>query len=44
MDVVVREHGSTVCHPGEANANFRKDSMNEHDLDQGYHEKGCVCR
>jgi len=39
----VQVHGGTACHPGEANANFRKADVYERDLDAGYHEKGaCV--
>ena len=40
MERVVQNHGETVCHPGEANANFRKDDIYDRDLDAGYHEKG----
>ncbi|WP_306059970.1 hypothetical protein [Natronococcus wangiae] len=40
MERVVHEHGETACHPGEANANFRKDDVYERDLDAGYHPKG----
>lgn len=40
MERVVQERGRTVCHPGEANANFRKDEVYERDLDAGYHQKG----
>ena len=40
MEKVVQERGSTACHPGEANANFRKDGVYNRDLDAGYHEKG----
>jgi len=43
MEAVVQDGGGTVCHPGEANANFMKDDVYERDLDAGYHEKGaCV--
>lgn len=43
MERVVHEYGGTVCHPGEANANFRKVDVYERDLDASYHEKGaCV--
>lgn len=43
MEVVCQERGATVCHPGEANANFMKDDVYERDLDSGYHPKGeCV--
>lgn len=43
MEKVVHQHGGTACHPGEANANFRKRDVYDHDLDSGYHEKGaCV--
>lgn len=43
MECVVDEMGGTSCHPGEANANFKKHSVYERDLDDGYHEKGaCV--
>jgi hypothetical protein len=40
MEAVVQERGGTVCHPGEANANFMKDGVYTRDLDAGYHEKG----
>nr|WP_254921657.1 hypothetical protein [Halorubrum sp. Ea1] len=40
MEKVVQKRGSTACHPGEANANFRKDGVYNRDLDAGYHEKG----
>lgn len=43
MEKVVHQHGGTACHPGEANANFRKEDIYDHDLNSGYHEKGaCV--
>jgi len=43
MESVVQTHGGTACHPGEANANFRKEDVYDRDLDDGYHEKGaCV--
>jgi hypothetical protein len=42
MEKIVQKRGSTACHPGEANANFRKDGVYNRDLDAGYHEKG-VC-
>ena len=43
MEVAVQQHGGTACHPGESNANFRKDAVYERDLHDGYHEKGgCV--
>lgn len=43
MEHVVQQHNGTACHPGEANANFRKASVYERDLNDGYHEKGaCV--
>jgi hypothetical protein len=40
MEKIVQERGSTACHPGEANANFRKDGVYNRDLDAGYHPKG----
>jgi len=40
MERVVQERGGTACHPGEANANFRKDGVYSRDLDAGYHPKG----
>jgi RAMP superfamily. len=40
MEAVVQDRGGTACHPGEANANFRKDGVYSRDLDNGYHEKG----
>ena len=43
MERVVHEYGSTACHPGEANANFRKEDVYARDLEAGYHAKGsCV--
>lgn len=40
MEAVVQEMGGEVCHPGEANANFRKEDVYERDLSSGYHPKG----
>jgi hypothetical protein len=40
MEAVLQQHGTTACHPGEANANFKKKGVYERDLDAGYHEKG----
>lgn len=40
MEKAVQRHGGTACHPGEANANFRKDGVYSRDLDAGYHPKG----
>jgi CRISPR/Cas system CSM-associated protein Csm3 (group 7 of RAMP superfamily) len=40
MEKVVQERGSTACHPGEPNANFRKEDVYARDLDTGYHPKG----
>ncbi|NGM71415.1 hypothetical protein G6M89_20870 [Natronolimnobius sp. AArcel1] len=40
MERVVRDYGATACHPGEANANFRKANVYDRDLEAGYHEKG----
>ncbi|MFC5973403.1 hypothetical protein ACFPYI_18900 [Halomarina salina] len=40
MEKAVHERDGTVCHPGEANANFRKDGVYNRDLDAGYHPKG----
>ncbi|GAA1334615.1 hypothetical protein GCM10009647_076330 [Streptomyces sanglieri] len=40
MERVVHEHGGTACHPGEPNANFRKEDVYERDLEAGYHPKG----
>ncbi|WP_394740095.1 hypothetical protein [Natronococcus roseus] len=40
MERVVQDWGETACHPGEANANFRKEDVYERDLDDGYHPKG----
>ena len=40
MEKVIQERGATACHPGESNANFRKDGVYNRDLDAGYHEKG----
>ncbi len=40
MEKVVQERGGTACHPGESNANFRKDGVYNRDLDAGCHKKG----
>jgi len=40
MEKVIQQRGGTACHPGEANANFRKDGVYNRDLDAGYHSKG----
>lgn len=40
IERVLQQHDTTACHPGEANANFRRDAVYERDLDAGYHEKG----
>ncbi|QCW02486.1 hypothetical protein [Natrinema pallidum] len=40
MEKVVQERDGTACHPGESNANFRKDDVYSRDLDAGYHPKG----
>jgi hypothetical protein len=40
MEKAVQERGGTACHPGESNANFRKDDVYSRDLDAGYHPKG----
>jgi len=40
MEKVVQERGGTACHPGEANANFRKEDLYSRDLDAAYHSKG----
>ena len=40
MEQVVQERGGTACHPGEPNANFRKDGVYNRDLETGYHQKG----
>jgi len=43
MEKVVQKRGSTACHPGEPNANFRKEDVYTRDLDAGYHPKGdCI--
>ena len=43
MEAPLHQHGISACHPGEANANFKKTSVYDRDLDDGYHEKGsCV--
>lgn len=43
MEKVVQNQGGTACHPGESSANFKKSEVYEHDLEDGYHEKGsCV--
>jgi len=40
MECIIQDHGATACHPGEADANFRKDDVYNRDLDAGYHPKG----
>ena len=40
MEKVVKQRDGTACHPGESNANFRKEGVYNRDLDAGYHEKG----
>ncbi|KAB1198195.1 hypothetical protein [Haloferax sp. CBA1150] len=40
MECVVQRYGRTACHPGESNANFRKEGLYNRDLDAGYHPKG----
>lgn len=40
IESVLQDKGITVCHPGEANANFRKEDVYERDLSDGYHPKG----
>lgn len=40
MERILQQHDTTACHPGEANANFKRQSVYERDLDAGYHEKG----
>jgi len=40
METAVQNRGGTVCHPGEATANFKKDDVYDRDLNSGYHEKG----
>ena len=40
MERILQEHDTTACHPGEANANFRRENIYDRDLDAGYHEKG----
>jgi len=40
VESTLQEDGTTVCHPGESNANFMKDGVYKRDLDAGYHEKG----
>jgi hypothetical protein len=43
MEAVVQRAGGTACHPGEADANFKKDRVYDRDLEVGYHPKGaCV--
>jgi len=42
-EAVVQTAGATACHPGEANADFKREGVYERDLESGYHEKGsCV--
>lgn len=43
-EATVQEYGGTACHPGEANANFKKHGVYERDLDAGYHEKGACAQ
>ena len=40
MEKAIIERGGTACHPGEPNANFRKDGVYNRDLEAGYHQKG----
>lgn len=40
IESMLQDQGGSVCHPGEANANFRKADVYERDLENGYHEKG----
>ncbi len=40
METVLQNRGTTACHPGEANANFKRDEIYKRDLEAGYHEKG----
>jgi hypothetical protein len=40
MEKIVQQYDTTACHPGETNANFRRDGVYNRDLDAGYHEKG----
>jgi len=40
METVLQNRGTTACHPGEANANFKRDEIYHRDLNAGYHEKG----
>ena len=40
MERTIQEHGYTACHPGESNANFRKEGVYQRDLEREYHEKG----
>lgn len=43
VERVVHEYGGTACHPGEANADFKRADVYSRDLEDGYHEKGeCV--
>jgi len=43
MEAVVQDHGTTACHPGESDANFKKADVYDRDLADSYHEKGtCV--
>lgn len=43
MEAVVLQHGGTVCHPGERNANYVREDEYGRDLEVGYHERGtCV--
>lgn len=40
METLLLERGASVCHPGEASANFKSAEMYERDFDAGYHAKG----
>ena len=40
MEAVLNDRGGSACHPGESNANFRKNGVYSRDLDDGYHPKG----
>ena len=40
---VLQVAGASACHPGEPSADYRRETVYERDLEQGYHEKGsCV--
>jgi hypothetical protein len=39
-EAVLQQAGTTACHPGESNADYKRADVYERDLSNGYHEKG----